>query len=72
MRSEGLWVYDFATRRMLSLNLKLSIDLQCTIDILSQVGTDELVYTKTTTTTTKQANIYNYAKIDMNLYVFLI
>ena len=47
MRSEGLWVYDFATRRMLSLNLKLSIDLQCTIDILSQVGTDELVYTKT-------------------------
>ena len=53
MRSEGLWVYDFATRRMLSLNLKLSIDLQCTIDILSQVGTDELVYTKTTTTTKK-------------------
>ena len=52
MRSEGLWVYDFATRRMLSLNLKLSIDLQCTIDIPSQVGTDELVYTKTTTTTT--------------------
>ena len=62
MRYEGLWVYAFATRRMLSLNLKLSIDLQCTIDIPSQVGTDELVYTKTTTTTKKkQANIYNYA-----------
>lgn len=56
MRSEGLWVYDFATRRMLSLNLKLSIDLQCTIDIPSQVGTDELVYTKTTTTTTKKTS----------------